>query len=219
MPLTLHTISGSPRGWRVLLGLVIKGLDFDVKYLSLSDNELKSEDFLCLNPRGRVPTLVYDNLIITDSLAALSWLDQEFPDKPPLFGANPTEHADIWSATRDTTDKLRESMKQLIAPIFFQGISTVTPGLKEAADTVLFELLWLENRLGDHKYMVANQLSAADAVSYPEIRILARAMETHSELMMALGFDHLDEKFPKWHAWARRIEAIKHFEKTLPIHW
>ncbi|WP_068410798.1 glutathione S-transferase family protein [Labrenzia sp. OB1] len=215
---TIYTISGSPRGWRVLLGMVIKGLDMKVKYLSLSDGEHKSDMYLEINPRGRVPSLVAGDVVITDSLAILAWFDRQFPERP-LFGTNPEEHARIWSATRDTTDKLRDGMNGLLLPIFFKGADTLTPELREAADTVMYELQWLENRLDGQRYMAGDNPSAADAVSYPEVRILARALETHSELMTELGFADLDQKFPMGHAWARRIEALEGFEKSLPVHW
>lgn len=215
---TIYTISGSPRGWRVLLGMVIKGLDLDVKYLSLSDGEHKSDEYIAINPRGRVPSLVAGDIAITDSLAILSWLDQQYPEKP-LFGSSPEEHAKIWSATRDATDKLRDGMNSLLLPIFFKGADTVTPELQEAADTVMYEFQWLENRLDGHDYMAGNNPSAADAVTYPEVRMLARSLQTHTDLMTNLGFTDLDQKLPKGHAWARRIEALDGFEKSLPVHW
>lgn len=215
---TIYTISGSPRGWRVLLGMVIKGIDMKVKYLNLSDGDHKSETYLKINPRGRVPSLVAGDVVITDSLAILSWFDQQYPELP-LFGSSPEEHAQIWSTTRDTTDKLRDAMNRLLFPIFFKDADTITPQLLEAANNVMHELQWLENRLGSQDFMAGSRPSAADAVSYPEVRILARALETHSDLMGELGFVGLDQKFPKGHVWARRIEALSDFEKSLPIHW
>lgn len=215
---TIYTISGSPRGWRVLLGMVIKNLDLNVKYLSLSNGEHKSDNYLEINPRGRVPSLVAGDVVITDSLAILSWFDQQYPDRP-LFGGSPQEHAKIWSTTRDTTDKLRDGMNALLLPIFFKGADEVTSNLQEAADTVMYELQWLENRLDGQNFMTGDTPTAADAVTYPEVRILARALETHSGLMTQLGFVDLDRKFPKGHAWARRIEALDGFEKCLPVHW
>ncbi|MBG6160742.1 glutathione S-transferase [Labrenzia sp. EL_195] len=215
---TIYTISGSPRGWRVLLGMVIKGLDMKVRYLSLSDDEHKSDSYLEINPRGRVPSLVAGDVVITDSLAILSWLDQQFSELP-LFGSSPEEHARIWSATRDATDKLRDGMNSLLLPIFFKGAETANPDLHEAADTVMYELQWLESRLDGQDFMAGDTPTAADAVTYPEIRILARALETHPNLMTELGFVDLDQKFPKGHAWARRIEGLDGFEKSLPVHW
>ncbi|WP_425607366.1 glutathione S-transferase family protein [Roseibium sediminicola] len=82
---TIYTISGSPRGWRVLLGMVIKGLDMKVEYLSLSKSEHKSDSYLLINPRGRVPSLVAGKTVITDSLAILSWLDRKYPERPSFW--------------------------------------------------------------------------------------------------------------------------------------
>ncbi|MCK7615729.1 glutathione binding-like protein [Roseibium sediminicola] len=110
-------------------------------------------------------------------------------------------------------------MNGLLLPIFFKGADKVTPELQDAADTVVYELQWLENRLVDDEFMAGNTPSAADAVSYPEVRLLARAIEKHTYIMEELGFVDLHKKFPKGHSWAQRIEALDGFDKSLPVHW
>ncbi len=72
MTIKLTTISGSPRGWRVLLGLAFKGLTVEINELKRSENEHKSEPFTSLNPRGTVPVLESDGLVIRDSMAILA---------------------------------------------------------------------------------------------------------------------------------------------------
>lgn len=218
MTSVLYTISGSPRGWRVLLGARIKGVELNVRYLSLSDGEHKSDDYLKINPRGRVPSIVAGNIQITDSLAILSWLDQQYPQRP-LFGRNPDEHAKIWSATRDMTDALRKAMNALLLPVFFKSVDAITTELQQAADNVMFELGWMDARLQMQDFMAGDHMSAADAIAYPEVRILIRAFETHGTLMTELGFSDLSGKFPRLKVWMERVEAIEGFEKTIPIHW
>ena len=41
MSVLVHNISGSPMGWRVLLGLAFKGIDYKVNYLNGTDKEHK----------------------------------------------------------------------------------------------------------------------------------------------------------------------------------
>ena len=66
MPITVHTISGAPRAWRVLMGLTFKGLEWDTALLQASTRDHKAPTFLELNPRGTVPVLEADGRIIGD---------------------------------------------------------------------------------------------------------------------------------------------------------
>ena len=108
MTLTVYTISGAPRGWRVLVGLTLKGLDYEVRYLEGSKRQHKSAEFLKINPRGTVPVLNADGQIVRDSIAILAWLDRQYPDKP-LFGEAADEAARIWQLTMECCDYLRDA--------------------------------------------------------------------------------------------------------------
>lgn len=218
MGLTLYTVSGSPRAWRVLLGLAFKKLDWDTTYLSLESREHRSGAYLKINPRGTVPTLVTDDGAITDSLAALAWLDVKYPARP-LFGRDPVEAARIWSATRDATCYLRKAHNELFAPIFFQGARSATNSLRSAAKTMHRELELIEGRMGDGAYVVGDHPTAADAVRYPEIRFIERAMGVAPELLAELGMADVSTRYPRLAAWKERVETVEGFSKTLPPHW
>jgi glutathione S-transferase len=216
---TLYTISGAPRGWRALLGFAIKGVAYDIQYLQVSEREHKQAEYLKVNPRGLVPTLVIGDFKFTDSLAILAWLDKTYPTHPLLFGTTAKECAQIWSATRDATDNLRRAQNTLIAPIFFDGLREATDALKTAADDFHHELNILDARLGEKPFMMGDQPTAADAVSYPELRIAQRAAERFSGLMKELGLDTHYSAYPKLRLWMDRIQALEGFEKTMPVHW
>lgn len=218
MTLTVYTISGSPRGWRVLLGLTFKQLSFEIHHLDLSTREHKSERYLKLNPRGTVPTLVAGDSTITDSLGILAWLDGAYPEKP-LFGINPADTAKVWSATRDATTYLRAAHNRLLLPIFFQGATEPTPELHAAAEALHSELGRLESALEHDPFLASAEPSAVDAVCYPEVRLIQRAVETSPDLLAALGFSEPMTDYPRIAAWKQRVEALDGFDKTLPPHW
>ncbi|MGH8534801.1 MAG: glutathione S-transferase family protein, partial [Gammaproteobacteria bacterium] len=58
MSITFYCGSGSPPAWRVWLGLEHKQLPYELKMLSFSAGDLKTEEFTQLNPRQKVPVLV-----------------------------------------------------------------------------------------------------------------------------------------------------------------
>lgn len=218
MTITVYSVSGAPRPWRVLLGLTFKSLDFNIHLLEVSKGALKSEEFLAINPRGTVPVFVDGDTIIRDSIASLIWLDQAYPNKP-LFGNTVKETAEILQMSFELGDYLRTAQDNLVRPILFAGADKATPQLLESADSMTFELNKLEQRLEKTTFLMGEKPSAADAVAFPEIRIIQRVAETKPDIMKQLGFDQLGTAFPSLEAWKKRIEQLPGVDKTFPKHW
>ncbi len=218
MSIKVYAISGSPSAWRVLLALTFKQLEYDVQYLNLSEQEHKSEAYLEINPRGTVPSLVSNGVTLRDSMAILAWLDRAYPDKP-LFGHTPEQAAHIWQVTMEASEHLRNANKGLLLPIFFQGADKKTDELAQVATTQRSEMQKLEALLVRHDFIGGDYPCAADAVCFPEARMLKRALDTKAELMEALGYQLDLSDFPDIAAWIGRIEAFEGVNKTLPPHW
>src|SRR5690349_18889389 len=95
MAIEIFWLSGSPFAWRVMLALEVKGLPYQSRLLQRSTGELRSPEFLALNPRGQVPVLRDGEVVVRESLAILAYLDRQYPE-PPLFGRTAPEAAAIW---------------------------------------------------------------------------------------------------------------------------
>jgi len=63
-----------------LIALEEVGAEFEKVKLDFSSNEQQSPDYLAVNPKGRVPSLVTDRGILTETPAILSFIAQKFPD-------------------------------------------------------------------------------------------------------------------------------------------
>jgi len=224
MKLTVYTVSGAPRGWRVLLGLAFKGLKYETKFLKASEGEHKSAEFRAINPRGTVPVLDADGLIMRDSLGILAWLDRQYPE-PPLFGETPEEVAVVWQATLECCDYLRDAANTMLAPILLKGESLPDEGTKRradyeaAAEALHTEYGFLEGLLDRQPYLAGHSPSAVDAVAFPEIAIVQRAVETKRDIMDAFGFTEIASKYPLVTAWKERIAALPSVVETMPPHW
>lgn len=181
MAITVYTISGAPRPWRVLLGLAIKGLAFETVVLKASEGEHKAAAFLSVNPRGTVPVVVDRSVTIRDSIASLAWLDRAYPD-PPLFGRTSDEAALIWQRTAEFADYLRTAVNDVLSPIFFENACTATPDLLRSAYIARVELAGIENMLVAGPCLGGEQFSAADAVAFPELRLLQRVADTRPDV-------------------------------------
>lgn len=228
MKLTVYSISGGPRPWRVLLGLAFKGLDYEIKYLEGSRGEHKLAPFRAINPRAKVPVLDADGLILRDSIGILAWLDREFPE-PPLFGKTADEAASIWQITMECCDYLRDAAEGVLWPVAVMGEPLPEAGTEkrvtlEAAAEVLHEEYrfvedLLEQKLKGLPYFGGQLPSAADAVIFPDIRNIQRAVEIQYETMDALGFGDLTTKYPRVTEWKSRLGDLPGVDKTMPRHW
>lgn len=218
MTITVYTFSGAPLPWRVLLGLAFKQLDYDIHTLNFSKAEHQSDEFLKINPRGTVPVLVDGDVVIRDSIACLLWLDRAYPDKP-LFGRQVGENAVILQSTFEISDYLRSAQDKALRPVFFGGVDVVTPEHKMAADEFKTEISQLEIKLEGQDFLMGQLPTAADAVAFPEIRILQRGIEMKGAILSDLGFNNLTAEFPNVAAWLDRIEQLPQVTKTFPPHW
>lgn len=55
------------------------GADYSTVRISFADNQQRSPDYLKVNPKGRVPALVTDRGILTETPAMLAFVAQSFP--------------------------------------------------------------------------------------------------------------------------------------------
>lgn len=224
MTITIHAVSGAPRPWRVLLGLAFKGLDYDIRYLEASKGEHKSPEFLTLNPRGTVPVMEDGDIVIRDSVAGLAWLDKAYPETP-IFGHTPAEAADIWQTTMECCDYLRAASNSLLFPILVENKPLPAEGtedrtaLEAAAAAMHAEFGFLEKLLDGRDYLAGDAPTAADAVAFPEIRLVTRAIERKPDIMATLGFGGPKLQYPALAAWKARVGALPGVDKTMPRHW
>ncbi len=56
------------------------GVPFDTQLVRTKAGEQNSPEFLKLNPKGKVPTLLIDGEPLTENVAILTWLNTTFPD-------------------------------------------------------------------------------------------------------------------------------------------
>ena len=224
MTITVYSISGAPRPWRVLLGLAFKGLDYDIYHLEVSKREHKAPEFLKINPRGTVPVLDDSGTLLRDSIAALAWLERRYPE-PPLFGTTLDDAAAVWQITMECSDHLRRAIDGMLRRPLVLGEPLPDAGTAErddwetAGDALHAECRLLENLLAERHYLAGHRPSAADAVAFPEIRLIERAADTKPDMMNALGFGASDDLYPRLAAWKARIGALPGVDKTFPYHW
>ena len=220
MQQTLYQFDGAPPSWRVRLGFAFKGVDPEIRSLSFSDCEHKSPEMLSLNPRARLPFIDAGTIRLQNSLAILAWLDREFPG-PELFGSKPEEAAQIWQIVMDGYDRFREANRQMLGIVFSaDNASLNVDELIETSNLAHAECRQVEATLGEGSdYLCGNVPSAADAVIFPEVRMIMRAIQTEGELMTKPGFQDMALQYPLTSSWMDRLWELPAVAETLPKHW
>ncbi|MBN8987777.1 MAG: glutathione S-transferase family protein [Rhizobiales bacterium] len=76
--LTLYFAPGSS-SFAVHIALHEIGLPFEARPMSFRQNDMRSPDFLAINPAGKVPTLLVDGRALTEVAAILFYLARRYP--------------------------------------------------------------------------------------------------------------------------------------------
>ncbi len=96
------------------------GVPFETSLIRTAANQQKSPEFLKVNPKGKVPTLLIDGEPLTENVAILSWLNVSYPD------------ANLLPASTSALDQVRQTADLA----FFAG--TVHPTVTRIAMPIKF---------------------------------------------------------------------------------
>ena len=218
MTIEVYWGSGSPFAWRVLLGLEVKQIPYESKRLSFSDKDLKSDQFLAINPRGKVPAIRDDSFALHESIAILRYLEDKQPE-PPLFGESAAERGMIWCSIMECVNYIEPNINGFAGPIFFGQLAEKRHEAIQARQTVEKELARINAAVAGRDYLVSNRLSAADISLYPFIQFVARAAAKENTDEVSGSLRNISAHYPSVSAWRKRIEAIPGYERTYPPHW
>jgi len=78
----LYDYPDCPFSQKVRVALAEKELEFERVHVDLRSGEQRQPEFLKLNPYGRVPVLVDEDVVIYDSTVINEYLEDEYPSTP-----------------------------------------------------------------------------------------------------------------------------------------
>jgi glutathione S-transferase len=87
--LKLYHAEPGANSLKALIPLKEKGLEFESIYVDLHRFEQHEPWFIAINPEGQVPVLDHDGVIITHTTVINEYLEDAFPDAPPLRPDDP----------------------------------------------------------------------------------------------------------------------------------
>jgi glutathione S-transferase len=216
MSLEIFCGAGSPYAWRVLLAAELKRIPYESKLLEFSKGQLKTPEFLALNPRGKVPVIRDGDFVLAESLAILAYLDRKVAE-PTLFGKTP-EHAGRIAAVVAAFESYVRDPQTVVNRWLF-GDKPRTQEVDDAVVTIKAEYARVEDVLRSSPFVVGEAPTAADLVWFPALRTMVRAGVRAEARTRELGLFPVVELYPAIGAWIARIEALPGYDRTFPPHW
>lgn len=179
--ITLYSFPPSQNAIRPELALLEKGVPFEKVSLDLLAGEHKRPPLSEINPRGQVPTLVYqaeggDEVVVYESIATIYFIDDMIPD-PPLLPPVRDPRARALAHMRMAEFQAKLDHKNIFGSVVFRKMGREQLG-KRFDDLVAEIRRWNAHAEGQD-YL------AGDAFGLPDIAVFPLLM--HFE---ALGFDY-----------------------------
>jgi glutathione S-transferase len=212
--MTFYYGSGSPFAWRVWLTLEHKQLAHELRLMSFSSGDLRSEEFAGLNPRRKVPVLVDDGFVLYESAAIVEYLDDRYPRHGAgrVFPEDARERALTRRVILEADQYLSPGTRPLLNEVFSKPAQQRDPAIIAQGRERLEEELGYLERLVRGDFLLG-ALTAADFTVYPMLALIVRLDQRFALL-------DLDELVgPQTRRWMERVENLPYFAKTLPPHW
>lgn len=103
--LTLYHHGSSACAAKVRFALEEKQLVWKSRYIDIMRGEQFAPDYVALNPKAVVPTLLHDDAVITESTVICEYVDEVFPERP-ILPRDPLQRARVRVWTKAVDEEL-----------------------------------------------------------------------------------------------------------------
>jgi glutathione S-transferase len=153
--------------------------------------------------QDRVPVLVHDGRVVTDSTAILEYLEDRYPD-PPLYPRDDARRAEV-TVFVDWFNRVWKRWPNEIEGELVDGpdedrLARLTAELSGSRD--LFEAL-----LAGREYLFGD-FSVADCAAFPFLKygLMWNEDDDHVFHRILVDYLKLDGNYPRLEAWIRRVD-------------
>jgi glutathione S-transferase len=181
------------RSIRVRWMLQELGVDFESIAVNLMAGETRHPNFLKINPAGKLPVLVDDDLVLTESVAIVLYLAEKYPQKGFLpVDIKPRSQVYRWllfAATELEQPLWRIARHTMLYPELLRLTAEVSLARKDFTDMVAV----MEAHMQDRQFMVGNTVTIADFVC-------AYTLDWANEVQLLDGCPHLLQYMERMYA-------------------
>jgi glutathione S-transferase len=144
------------------VALTEAGAEFDVQNVNSRSGQLRTPEFLALNPKHKVPVLVIDGEPLTENLALQIWIARRFP-KAKLLPADPKAEIKAISLMSWFGSGIHPHLTPNARPENFCDLPGSEESVKRVANKLLFEDLEIADRLLAGREWFFDHFTAVDA--------------------------------------------------------
>jgi glutathione S-transferase len=132
--------------------------------IAFTRGDHRAPEFLALNPKGRVPTLIADGEALNENIAILSWLAEVYPDAGlSSHLAPPMTRAQFIADLSFFASGLHPLVTRIRIPTNFAGPENAEAVWRLAVKAMSDNLSEIELRLGDRLWWSGDQWTILDA--------------------------------------------------------
>lgn len=144
------------------IGLEETGAPYEEKPTLLPKGEQKTEAYLKINPRGKVPALSVDGKVITENTAILTYLARRFPEKK-LMPADPIEEARCIATMAWFSNIVHPSYQRQMRPERFAEGEAAQASVKDLGRKSFWaNCQEIDAMLQGKQWIMGNQFTVAD---------------------------------------------------------
>ena len=224
--LTVYEHNESVCCQKVRIVLAEKDVAHEVINISFEERQQHTPEFEALNPKGKVPVIVHDGHVITESTIIIEYLDDAFPN-PPLMPKDPYWRARrrLWARWIDdemhiphiSTLSFNISMTDLLgyqkdvhaqgprgAPPPFMFVGIESKEMLASLHAYQRFLTEMDRTLADNPWLAGPDYSLADIDVVPYVWRLRN-----------LNLSGLWDTMPRIQDWLDRVSARQSFRETI----
>ena len=144
------------------IGLEETGATYEIKPILLAKGQQRTEDYLKINPRGKVPALNVDGKILVENTAILTYLARRFPEKR-LMPADPAEEARCIGTMCWFSSVVHPSYQRFHRPERFAETEAAHAGVKENGRKLFWaNLQEIDSMIDANDWVMGREFTAVD---------------------------------------------------------
>lgn len=169
------------------------GVDFDAVTVNLAAGEQRRPEFLRVNPAGKVPVLVDDGVVLTESVAIVLYLAEKYPGKG-FFPADARQRAQVNRWLLFAATELEQPCWRILKHTRLYPEELRLPAdIALAREDFTAMARVLDEHMRERRYLVGDTATAADFVC-------AYTLDWANELGLLDGFPRLVEYMERMYA-------------------
>jgi glutathione S-transferase len=144
------------------IGLEETSAPYELKPILLAKGQQRTEDYLKINPRGKVPALSVDGKILVENTAILTYLARRFPEKG-LMPTDPAEEARCIGTMCWFSSVVHPSYQRFHRPERFAENEAAHAGVKENGRKMFWaNLQEIDSMIQANDWVMGREFTAVD---------------------------------------------------------